>query len=227
MIKLSQQDNKWKNHRLGTGNNTIGSHGCAITCLSMMAGVTPDYTNNLLRDNKGYYNKDLVIWQTASQLLGLEYNSRTDKQVYTPTIMRVFSRTIPMHFVIWMGGDLIIDPLDGREKQYRTSGYTFHSWRNVKLKDLPTNKNNIMTKDEFISITRQINRGDFEVNTSKPNHINIDYYYNRYIQNRNDFERIMDDLIHNIYDLKNKQGIRFMDGREMKWRTLADIKGEK
>lgn len=95
------------------------------------------------------------------------------------------------------------------------------------LKDLITNKDTIMTKDEFISITRIINRGDFEINTSKPNHINIDHYYNRYTQNRADFEKIIDDLIHNIYDLKNKQGIRFMDGREMKWRTLSDIQAEK
>lgn len=91
---------------------------------------------------------------------------------------------------------------------------------------VPTNNNTIMTKDEFISIVRQINRGNFETNTSKPNHINIDFYYSRYTQNRAEFERIMDDLIHNIYDLKNKQGIRFMDGAEMRWRTESDVKGK-
>jgi hypothetical protein len=225
MKKLSQQDNKWKNQKLGTGKNTIGSHGCAITCLSMMAGVTPDYTNNLLRDNKGYVNGDLVNWTKASQLLGLEYNSDINNQVYYPTIMRVFSKQIPMHFVIWMGGDLIIDPLDGKEKQYRTSGYTFHSWRNVKLKEVVTN-NNIMTKDEFISITRIINRGEFNQDPKKGLHINIDHYYNQYLRNRNEFEKIMDSLFQNILDIKSKQGIRFLDSKEIRYRTEADVNGK-
>lgn len=92
--------------------------------------------------------------------------------------------------------------------------------------NLPTNNNTIMTKDEFISIARIINRGEFNQDPKKGLHININHYYNQYLKNKNDFERIMDSLFQNILDIKSKQGIRFLDSKEIRYRTEADIKGK-
>ncbi|MBX7215269.1 MAG: hypothetical protein K1X39_14775 [Thermoflexales bacterium] len=49
---LSQRDPRWANQRLGStvGPETIGSHGCLITCMTMVAG----------RNNVGTFNDDML-----------------------------------------------------------------------------------------------------------------------------------------------------------------------
>jgi hypothetical protein len=81
------------------------------------------------------------------------------------------------------------------------------------------NQNNtkLMTRENFVSIARKYNRGDFESDTSKPNHINIDHYYNLYLQNPNNFESIIDSLFQNIADLKTKQGIKTFNAEKLRW----------
>lgn len=54
---LSQRDLRWYKIRLGWGSKnttTIGSHGCTITCIAMLAGLTPDVVNQLFIDHQVY-----------------------------------------------------------------------------------------------------------------------------------------------------------------------------
>lgn len=66
---LSQNDPRWKNTKLGTSNATIGSDGCAITCVAMLAGTTPDKVNARMP----FIEENLIVWVTAAQQWGLKY----------------------------------------------------------------------------------------------------------------------------------------------------------
>lgn len=55
----SQLDPLWKGDKLGNSSSTIGSQGCAVTCLAMLlkyrgADVDPRKLNNWLKTNGGY-----------------------------------------------------------------------------------------------------------------------------------------------------------------------------
>jgi len=54
MIRYSQQDPLWKNKTLGTGDCTIGSYGCFLTCFAMLAEVDPLTLNDALVDLNGF-----------------------------------------------------------------------------------------------------------------------------------------------------------------------------
>lgn len=67
---FSQKDGRWSGQRLGTGNGTIGSHGCAVTSMAMIlryrgADVDPGKLNVWLTANQGYSNGDLIRWDKA------------------------------------------------------------------------------------------------------------------------------------------------------------------
>ena len=50
---LNQRDARWKDIKLGFGNTTIGGYGCTITCVAMLAGLTPDDVNARLKNVNG------------------------------------------------------------------------------------------------------------------------------------------------------------------------------
>lgn len=70
--ELSQRGEYWSNDQLGTCSpETIGSHGCAITCTSMVLGfygnsLNPRQMNNWLNQNNGYSGGCLVKWSTVA-----------------------------------------------------------------------------------------------------------------------------------------------------------------
>jgi hypothetical protein len=75
MLKLpaiySQRDNRWASILLGynTSTYTIGSHGCLITCLSMLTNRTPDTTNQILQSSGGFVSGGgLFIWNACANL---------------------------------------------------------------------------------------------------------------------------------------------------------------
>ena len=54
---LSQRNPRWAAIRLGWGKNnktTIGSHGCTVTCIAMLAELTPDEVNRRFIEHKVY-----------------------------------------------------------------------------------------------------------------------------------------------------------------------------
>lgn len=63
MEQFSQRDPKVANILLGTSKNTtIGSHGCTITCIAMISGLTPDEVNRRFIEHGVYSNTNLVNW---------------------------------------------------------------------------------------------------------------------------------------------------------------------
>lgn len=64
---LAQRDSRWSGQRLGTVNSTtIGSHGCVITSMCMIATyyghkIWPNELDNILTDRGMYYDGNLFI----------------------------------------------------------------------------------------------------------------------------------------------------------------------
>ncbi len=77
MRAYKQTNSRWKNKRLGTCNVTIGTHGCFVVALSMLADKRPDEVNDLLRDKGGYSQGCLVNSSKAARILGLDYLAKT------------------------------------------------------------------------------------------------------------------------------------------------------
>jgi hypothetical protein len=73
LVRLSQQDPRWKNNKLGFSNNsTIGAYGCAMTSVCMwLSGFgfseTPDSLNSKLKAVGGYY-QDAIVWGAVSSI---------------------------------------------------------------------------------------------------------------------------------------------------------------
>lgn len=72
---FSQTNPSWRYNKLGTCNLTIGSSGCAITSISMVANkykssVTPSSMNSYLTSNNGYANGCDVYWYKAANVDG-------------------------------------------------------------------------------------------------------------------------------------------------------------
>ena len=134
---LSQRDPRWSSIKLGNSNLTIGSSGCLITCLSMIAGVTPDVFNKKLLAVKGFSGA-LVIWskiQSAFPNLKFvwrssSYNNDSVKSqinrngfclVECQPVLRGSSR----HWVLFIGNKRLIDPWYGTNRP--TSSYWFYT----------------------------------------------------------------------------------------------------
>lgn len=126
---LSQNDTRWKNKILGTGNTTIGNYGCTITSLSMILGVTPDVMNQKLLAVNGYAEsspgvKNLVIWaKIAEAFPGTQvrrvysYNNDDVKANVPNVLVEVDGKPIGgyRHWVVYVGGGKLYDPWDGKE----------------------------------------------------------------------------------------------------------------
>lgn len=141
MNQLSQRDQKWKNHKLGfSTNTTIGSHGCTITCVAMLLGVTPDVVNERLKAVKGFANTNLIIWAKVKEAFpnaefewrGYSYeNDRVKTAIEKNGACLVEVDGTPIggdkHWVLYTGDKKLIDPWDGQEKptsSYKAIGYS-------------------------------------------------------------------------------------------------------
>lgn len=71
---VSQRDQRWASQRLGTANGiTIGSHGCTITDMAMLAtyyghSITPAQLDDFLTNNNLYYDSDLFVNASITRL---------------------------------------------------------------------------------------------------------------------------------------------------------------
>jgi hypothetical protein len=135
---FSQRDPRWKNIKLGFGSTTIGSHGCFLTCLSMIVGKRPDEVNEILK-KAGAYSRDLMISYKAAEALGLEYNGKetniSKMPQYSPSIKEVTMGKSSQHFVLRIidkEKKAIIDPWTGRREYINF--YPFRSYRLFKKK---------------------------------------------------------------------------------------------
>lgn len=135
---LSQQDLRWASIKLGTSKSTIGSHGCLMTCATMLVrfllgiNITPADMNAWLIANGGYHNYNLFVWAILNKYdskisFGYRYNGalldKIDEQLAKgmPVIVNVdgipASSAIDEHWVLIIGKEngkyIINDPIDG------------------------------------------------------------------------------------------------------------------
>jgi len=123
MIIYSQVDPKWKDLKIGNTKMTIGSEGCYLTCISMIAGQTPDVVNNILTRHGGYNIQGLILNDRAAQLLKMTYKLHTTPYVVSPSSFPIICETnhywklsYPQHFYILVDKSTRIDPLDKQPK---------------------------------------------------------------------------------------------------------------
>jgi hypothetical protein len=139
MTPLSQRDERWKDIKLGFGNTTIGGYGCVITCISMIAGLTPDDVNERLKNANGYdtksVNKNLIIWEKINEVIpNLKFIKRVraynneDVRENLPCLVEVDGSRIgaETHWVLYLGNQQMADPWYGNVKStnyYAPKGY--------------------------------------------------------------------------------------------------------
>jgi hypothetical protein len=152
MKLLSQNDLKWKYKQLGTSPKSIGSHGCTITCLSMLADVTPDFTNQRMNAVKGYANGNLVIWSKVPEALpNLKFIKRVngynnpEVAANLPCLVEVDGAPIGgyRHWVVFVGNKQLYDPWDGKVKHtgmYRPTGYAIFKVNQINQPLTPAQK---------------------------------------------------------------------------------------
>jgi hypothetical protein len=167
IIPLSQRDKRWGSKKLGFSDVTISGYGCTITSLAMMAGLTPDKVNEILKASGGYAQENLVIWNKVSVIPNLTFNYRyytyenaKVKQIIDTDgacLVEVDGKPIGgyRHWLLYIGNKQLIDPWDGQIKS--TNSYVPISFVDIsinrtmsssptltekQIKDLQTDSNN-------------------------------------------------------------------------------------
>lgn len=135
MTLYSQRDARWRDIKLGTSNVTIGGYGCTITCLSMLANLTPDVVNAKMTMSGGYANGNLVNWTKIKGIIptlelewrGYTYDNNAVKSAisrYGGCLVEVdfdgTERTDDRHWVVFKGNQKMWDPWTGTERPTST-----------------------------------------------------------------------------------------------------------
>lgn len=139
---MSQRDSRWRSMKLGTSKTlTIGSHGCALTCIGMLTGLTPDYLNKKV----AFLGEDLINWSKTATILGMEWTGSKN----TPDFYPVIAETTldgHQHFVVVDKDGLQYDPWTGTT----TRKYKLKSYRNIRIKgvtmDFRAQANDVLNK---------------------------------------------------------------------------------
>lgn len=131
MTILSQRDTKWKDIRIGESKSTIGDYGCTLTCIAMLAGLTPVEVNERLKRVKGFQD-DLIIWSKIDEAIPwLKFVKRS--KVYSNDEVRgaieknkaclvevdfdnKISSPSDSHWVLYVGNQKMYDVWTGVEK---------------------------------------------------------------------------------------------------------------
>ena len=130
MKLYGQRDIRWKDKKIGNSNSSIGDYGCVITCLAMLAGITPDDINTRLASVNGY-QIDLILWQKIKEAvswLELEWRGYSyDNDKVLDAINRFGGCMVEVdydgkidtpkdkHWVLFIGNQRMYDPWTGRE----------------------------------------------------------------------------------------------------------------
>ena len=110
----------------------LGGNWCLICCIcflfSILFGIPlyPRLLNHLLKVNKGYAEKNLVIWGVVSKLLGIEFDLNlwngkdVPSHIKPPSIISYQISESSKHFVVVISitkaGLLVFDPLKGNTR---------------------------------------------------------------------------------------------------------------
>lgn len=169
---LSQRDPRWKDIPLGTSKTTtIGSHGCTITCLAMLAGTTPNVVNQRMNAVGGYANTNLVIWTKVPEALpnlefvwrGYTYDNERVK-ANLPCLVEVdfdgTPRTDDRHWVVYKGAQKMNDPWTGTERPTNAypiqTGFTIYRIKDDVSQPNPGEVNPPMADNTQITIAKEL-----------------------------------------------------------------------
>ena len=141
MQPLSQRDNRWNNTPLGSSKTTtIGSHGCTITCLTMVLNYygyneTPATVNTKLKNNGGFAYTNLLVWTAIPKIWdrmkfewrGYGYDNNLVSS-NLPCLVEVdmdntLSTPKDKHWVVFKGNQKMNDPWYGTERA--TNAYKY------------------------------------------------------------------------------------------------------
>lgn len=149
---LSQNDPRWKDHRMQPTGESVGSVGCAVTSAAMVldyfsASLTPDQLSDCLGESAVP-----ILWSRAAACTGGRVNGAVASEFSwaglnailaagRPAIVGMLGGQIGMHFVVVTrgGGDVadqyrIVDPWNGRSDA-NLGSYTRHGWTLFQLVD--------------------------------------------------------------------------------------------
>lgn len=148
---LSQRDPAWASTKLGFSNKTIGTHGCTLTCLSMLlqsvgyAGLRPDVLNDQLKRANAFAQGNLIVWARVAAIYpklqwmwrGYAYDNTVVKNSIlkgVPVPIEVNGQKIgaTKHWVLYLGDQKMVDPWFGDIKP--TSFYPPTGFALYKLK---------------------------------------------------------------------------------------------
>jgi len=154
---LSQRNPRWALKKLGFSNYTIGGKGCTLTALTSLVNftynfdLTPDQLNDQLKKFEAFAEdkhgeKALVIWSRVSlaypklKWVYRDYkysNTKVAWYIYVhkiPVMVEVNAWSIgaPRHWVLYCGGQLMIDPWTGSIRStavYPATGDALYQYR--------------------------------------------------------------------------------------------------
>ncbi len=113
----SQKDPTWKDEILGTGTETIGEKGDALTSAAIVLSyygenVNPKELNDWLKANSGYQGADAIDWDKTAEYNGEDYSYITRQ--YKPADLTAINATLDV------GHPMIV--LVNNNNPYATSG---------------------------------------------------------------------------------------------------------
>lgn len=223
--RYSQRDSRWSQQKLGTSTLTIGDYGCAITCIAMMARVRPDKVNNIMVSSGAFHQNALVKWAPVSGLFGLSFQTQGE---YYPRIAEVSGLSgFAQHFVLVMNKDILWDPWDGKEKTWGNSGYSFKSWRHLRIiEKVVLNETPMTIQDARIlieDISKERARTDSITDKRQNMFVDVEVYAQRYL-NEPAKRPILQELYQNIDDILEKQGFTHYELKSHAYRKGYDDK---
>ena len=134
----NQKDKRWSKLKIGKTKLNLGDYGCYIVSLSMIKGLEPNLTLNILNEEKCFNEDGELLNDHAAKALDLEYLGISYKRPDKPTIAQTdhFKKDgFPKHFFIDLLDGFIFDPLDGTKKQLK---YNIVNWRQFYKKESAT-----------------------------------------------------------------------------------------
>lgn len=161
MKLYSQRDIRWAKEKIGNTNSTIGQYGCTITCIAMLAEITPSEVNKRMTRVGGYL-RDLVIWEKINEAIPWLSNGIRARKYENNKVTQAISDNggclvevdfdgvvdtpNDEHWVLFVGNKTLYDPWTGTVKDTNhypvLKGYTI-----INLKDDMDEK--IYTEDEM------------------------------------------------------------------------------
>lgn len=217
----------YPNTVLGFGPTTIGTHGCKLTCFSIITGIDPETLNEKFKKD-GCFTRDLLFDPKIALSLEIEHygtQSTNPDRICLVEVDMSPSLGKQQHFVVWMNDGNIIDPWTGSVRPANT--YPIINYRVFNFdKYLNTNNTMELTKDQKKELTKlgfdfgdNLNSGELDKLIKKCNDLQEAQPTNcdSYIQEVEDLKVENQTLHARITELEPKADIgnRFMEVSKM------------